>query len=324
MDASNIKMTPTVKANSNIALIKYWGKWDEARKLPYNSSLSITLDNLYTQTSVGIIDSDVDVFYFNGEKAEPAEIRKISAYLDEVRAKYGKTEHLQIVSNNFVPTAAGFASSACGYAALAKAVTLAYELEIADRELSALARMGSVSAARSVYGDFVTLEQRAEYAQPFADASEYAVIAIVLTGKKKKILSREAMRSTVETSPYYGAWVENTQVEFELMKQAIIRGDFTQVGELAEGNCLKMHATTLGAKPPFTYFNGDTLQAMDVVRTLRAQGTECYFTIDAGPNVKVLCQSGQAEQVKAKLAEYFTEQNLVLCYAGSGYTVLDK
>ncbi len=322
MDTKN-ETLKIVKAYPNIALIKYWGKYDIANHLPYNSSLSIGVDTIYTLTYSKIIKADSDIFYLNGKKAASTELIKMTNYLDKVRQLYNRREKLEIHSKNFFPTAAGLASSASGYTALAKSLDLTYELNLSDKEISKLARIGSVSASRSIYGGFVYLEEKAEFAEYFANADDYCIIFIIVNENKKEKSSRNGMKHTVETSDFYSAWLESTKNDFAEMKKAILEKDFSKIGRLAESSCLKMHATMLAAKPAFTYLKPKTLQAIDTVKKIRENCVECYFTIDAGPNVKVLCKKEDSSKVYKELLKNYSDDQLILCGVSNGYEIIE-
>lgn len=173
------------------------------------------------------------------------------------------------------------------------------DLGLGKKELSILARQGSGSACRSVHSGFV-LWQKGEkedgsdsYATQLLDSShwpEFCVLVCVVDSKEKKVSSRKAMQQTMETSPCYEQWVKDSEVRMVKMIEAIKRKDFTVVGTLAEADCLGMHETMRTANPSINYFQDVTLKIIDMVKELRKQGTECYFTIDAGPNVKILCK----------------------------------
>ncbi len=321
MDTKNEKLKK-VRAYPNIALIKYWGKFDNENHLPYNSSLSISVDTIYTETESEIIEGKNDIFYLNDVLQSGKESEKMISYLNKVRKLYNLDKKLKIKTKNFFPTAAGLASSASGYAALAKSIDIAYNLNLDDSSLSKLARIGSVSAARSIYGDFVYLEKKSEEAKYFANADDYSVIFIIINSEKKEISSRLAMKNTVETSSYYKAWLDNTKIEFEEMKKAILYKDFTKIGLLTESSCLKMHATMLASNPPFTYLKGKTLETIDLIRKIRKDGFEAYFTIDAGSNVKVLCKRSEVNKIYQLLKNNFDEKDLILCNTSKGYEVI--
>lgn len=315
----------TARAYTNIALIKYWGKRDSALILPYNSSLSMTLDHFYTDTTVRFsTDLTADQITFNGAPADDKTSTQMSQFLDLIRKQAHLPLFAAVTTINHVPNAAGLASSASGYAALAAAGSRAAGLELNDRDLSRLARRGSGSATRSIYGGFVEWQRGHHdwdsYAVPVQETVDWDIqmIAIVLNDRQKAIASRDGMAKTVTTSPYYSAWVETAQAAIPEMKAAIVKKDINLVGQLAEQSAMQMHATTLSAVPPFTYFEPETLQAIKIVQTLRQQGVSCYYTMDAGPNVKVICTSRETPQILAALAPYFSPEQLLVAKPGPG------
>jgi diphosphomevalonate decarboxylase len=327
-----IIMRATAKAHTNIALIKYWGKRNEELILPTNNSLSLTLDGFHTTTTVHFQEAlTEDQFFLNEEKAAGEAARRVTVFLDLVRKMAGKKNvYARVDSINHVPTAAGFASSASGFAALAGAAAKAIGLDLSDRELSRLTRRGSGSASRSIYGGFAEWQMgEAEdgsdsYAVPVApeDHWDIRMAGVVLTSEMKRISSRAGMRRTVETSPFYEGWLQSLPEDLSAIKQAIQEKDFTKVGEIAEANCLKMHATSLGAKPPFTYWLDSTIRVMHRVQDMRQQGIPAYFTIDAGPNVKVLYLPEDEEKIRRNLEEIPGVTEVILSKPGPGISYL--
>lgn len=318
----------TARAHTNIALIKYWGKKDEKLIIPQNSSLSLTLDHFYTDTTVQFDENlTKDHFSLNGKDCEAT---KVSAFLDLVRQKSGLDLPARVISVNHVPTMAGLASSASAYAALALAASTAAGLKLNKTELSRLARRGSGSACRSIYGGFVEWQKghddQSSFAKPFIEAPTWDIkmIAIVINAAKKKISSRFGMQHVVQTSPYYPAWVESTEQDLALIKDAILQKDFVKMGTLAEKSAMKMHALNLSADPHFNYFEPESLEAMQAVEQLRADGIACYYTMDAGPNVKVICQGQDLEMILAKLKQHFRAEQLLVSAPGPGATLLER
>ncbi|SET81577.1 diphosphomevalonate decarboxylase [Oceanobacillus limi] len=325
-------MKATAKAHTNIALIKYWGKRDESIILPTNNSLSLTLDGFYTQTTVEFkAELKEDVFYLDNTIVTDGQYNRVTKFLDLIRGYAQKhTLFAEIHSINKVPTAAGFASSASGFAALAAAATKALDLKLSEHELSRITRQGSGSACRSIYGGFAEWEKGIKedgsdsYAIPIApkDHWDIRVAAVVLSSKMKKVSSREGMKRTVDTSPFFKSWVDSIPSDLDAIKQGINDRNFEMVGKIAEANCLKMHATTLGATPPFTYWHDTTVSVMQTVKQLREHGVPAYFTIDAGPNVKVLYLPENEEKIKKALREIPGVTDVILSRAGQGVTYL--
>ena len=319
------------RAYTNIALIKYWGKKNESLILPMNNSLSLTLDAFYTETEVSFSEAYTeDQFYLDNQLQDEKATKKISTFLDIVRAKAGTTKKAKVISQNFVPTAAGLASSASGLAALAGACNEALKLGLDDQALSRLARRGSGSACRSIFGGFVEWEKghddQSSYAHPISSdgfEDHLAMVFLLLNEQKKDVSSRDGMRRTVETSSFYQGWLDSVEADLYQLKQAIKTKNFQLLGETMEQNGLKMHGTTLAARPPFTYWSPDSLKAMQAVRDLRNQGIPCYFTMDAGPNVKVLVQKDHLDKVKTTFSDLFSSQQVISAFAGPGMTIIE-
>lgn len=320
-------MSITAVAHPNIALIKYWGKRDETYNLPATGSLSMTLDVAPTRTTVTLAPgADDDVATWHGEAMSGDELTRVRSFLDLVRELAGSRVRAVVETANGIPTGAGLASSASGFAALAAAASGAYGLELSERDLSRLARRGSGSAARSVFGALVQWhagrDDASSYAEPLpASALELALVVAVLSPGRKPVGSREAMRRTAATSPFFPAWVASVPTELEAMRRAVADADFSAVGELAEANALRMHATMLGAVPPVRYWNADTVAALDLVAQLRADGVPAYATMDAGPNVKVLCRPSDATAVADRFAAAFEGVNLLIAGPGPGVRI---
>ncbi|EMF0485700.1 diphosphomevalonate decarboxylase [Enterococcus hirae] len=319
------------RAYTNIALIKYWGKKNESLILPMNNSLSLTLDAFYTETEVSFSEAYTeDQFYLDNQLQVEKATKKISTFLDIVREKAGTKKKAKVISQNFVPTAAGLASSASGLAALAGACNEALKLGLDDQALSRLARRGSGSACRSIFGGFVEWEKghddQSSYAHPISSdgfEDHLAMVFLLLNEQKKDVSSRDGMRRTVETSSFYQGWLDSVEADLYQLKQAIKTKNFQLLGETMEQNGLKMHGTTLAARPPFTYWSPDSLKAMQAVRDLRNQGIPCYFTMDAGPNVKVLVQKDHLDKVKTTFSDLFSSQQVISAFAGPGMTIIE-
>jgi diphosphomevalonate decarboxylase len=304
-------MRGQARARSNIALVKYWGKADSRLNLPAVGSISITLEALWSDTTVEFDAAlHADELTLNGER-KPEQLARVAACLDIFRGLARVDARARVSSRNNFPTGAGLASSASGFAALVAATAAALELELAPRELSILARRASGSAARSVFGGFVEMHvaKRADgtdsFAEPLLAAAEWpldVVVAITAT-REKAVSSGSGMTRSAESSPYYRAWVDSHPADMATARAAIVARDFAALGEVAETNCLKMHAAAMAASPPLLYWNGATVECLNRVRALRAEGVPVFFTIDAGPQVKAVCAPDARSAVRAALAE---------------------
>jgi diphosphomevalonate decarboxylase len=290
-------------ANANLALVKYWGKADEAARHPAAASLSVTLEGLSTVAGIELSDGLGEDEILDLPAAPAAKVR---GFLEAFRSRYGLNRRARVrLASNF-PVAAGLASSASTFAALATAA-LAASGRVADPlEAAEVARLGSGSACRSVHGGFVAWwpQDGTSVVERVASADHWplSILVAVSSETPKAVGSSEGMARTAATSPYYRAWIESGPADFAAARDAIRRRDLAQLGRTAERNCLRMHAAILASEPPLLYWEPATLAVMRRVWELRERGTPAYFSIDAGPQVKVICQPGARESVKAALA----------------------
>ncbi|MGZ3426616.1 MAG: diphosphomevalonate decarboxylase [Polyangia bacterium] len=302
-------MRAVARANTNIALVKYWGKRDARLNLPAVGSLSLTLDGLSTRTTVTFDGKlERDTLVLNGAPADERAVGRISKFLDLVRERAGVRGRAAVDSSNDFPTAAGLASSASAFAALAVAATHAAGLKLSDRELSILARRGSGSAARSIFGGFAEMHrgERADgedsFAEPIVTDWDVRLVIAATTQGPKATLSTDGMRHTAETSPYYDAWVKMSARDLETARNAIARRDLAALGEVTEASCLSMHASAMAARPAVLYFVGATIEGYRTIQELRRAGVPAWFTCDAGPHVKALTDAANAHKVEEALA----------------------
>ena len=321
----------TARANSNIALIKYWGKRDTRLNLPAVGSISITMEGLHTTTSVQFNPEwTTDRVELNRAPADENTRERVSRFLDIIRNHAQIKDRARVTSANNFPTAAGLASSASAFAALAAAAASAAGLTVSPARLSEWARRGSGSAARSVFGGFVEMHKGRQadgsdaVAQPLAAADFWDVrILIAITSEQaKQTGSTGGMQQSKTSSVYYPAWVQTAEEDLSAMRSALLHKEFTRVGELSEYSCLKMHALALSGRPGLLYWNGATMEVMHAVRALRRQGTEAYFTIDAGPQVKVLCLPETQDVVEQTLRQIPGVLRVITTRPGGGVRLL--
>jgi diphosphomevalonate decarboxylase len=303
----------TARACANIALVKYWGKRDAALNLPATGSLSLTLAALSTETTVAFDDTlAADELILDGAEAKPDDTARISTFLDLVRGEAGVPIKARVTSRNDFPTASGLASSASGFAALALAASRAAGLSLEPAALSILARRGSGSAARSIFGGFVRMHAgpRTEdsYAEQIAVDPKFLadlrmVVAVIGGGLPKQHGSRDAMGHTAATSPMYRAWLDLVPKDLATAEAAIAKGDLQALGALAEANALAMHASAIAARPSIMYWQPATLGVLAEVRGLRGSGQPAWATMDAGPHVKILTTAAAADLVSSALVD---------------------
>lgn len=322
----------TARACANIALVKYWGKRDPVLNLPAAGSLSLTLAALTTTATVRFNpDLAADTLVLDGVRVQGNALARLSRWLDLVRERAGIRAAAEVVSENLFPTASGLASSASAYAALAMAAACAARLELSHKELCILARCGSGSAARSIHGGFVRMHagSRADgsdaYAEPIAGVEDWPVrmvIAVVGGGRVKKHSSRDAMEHCAETSPLYPGWLAAVPGDLALAEQAIRSRDLDALGRVAQMNALCMHAAAMASRPPILYWQPATLACTQAVEELQASGLSAYYTMDAGPHVKVLTLAEQADQVTAALRQVSGVDQVIVSAPGPGAEVI--
>lgn len=323
-------MKATARAYTNIALIKYWGKKDHTINLPANDSLSVTLDQFYSQTTVTFDKAlPEDEFFLNQLKHTGNKAARVVSFMQFVREQYGNDCYARIESHNHVPTGAGLASSASAFAALACASVKALGLDLPVRELSCLARRGSGSACRSITGGFVHWRQGTDDQTSYGVQLDvpawdsFRMIAVVLDDQEKKIDSRLGMKITQQTSPYYDAWVNQANQNIIPMISAIDNHDIAIVGKLAQLSAMRMHASLLASEPPIWYFHEETIAVLNIVTQLQQQGINAYYTMDAGPNVKIICESDDVEKIIQTIHERFPHMTCITCGIGPGVEYFD-
>lgn len=295
----------SVKSYANIAIVKYWGKADAKKMIPATSSISLTLENMYTKTDLSFLPEEArgDEFYIDGVLQSPQEHAKMTTIIDFFR-KEGQP-FVKIETSNNMPTAAGLSSSSSGLSALVKACNQLFDFGLNQKELTQYAKFASGSSARSFFGPLSAWDKDSGEIYQVKTDLDLSMIMLVLNDQPKTISSREGMKRCAETSSDFQDWVEQSVFDYKAMLGYLAANDFAKVGQLAEENALRMHATTRSAHPPLSYLTEESYQAMDFVRSLREQGYDCYFTMDAGPNVKVLCQTKDLEKLAQILGQHY-------------------
>lgn len=301
----------------NIAVIKYWGKRDATLNLPTNSSISVTLsqDNLRAWTTASCSDAfEYDRMWLNGEERNTKDDRRLLACLAALRALRVEYEEeksrdsnvvklssmgLHIASENNFPTAAGLASSAAGFAALVRAVADLYALPASPTVLSRIARQGSGSACRSLFGGYVAWSMGSASDGSDSEAVQVATAAhwpemraciLVASAQKKDVSSTDGMQDTTRTSALFKARVETVVPDrMVAMTRAIERRDFPVFGELTMRDSNGFHAVCLDSYPPIFYMNDTSRACVRLVECVnRSAGrTVAAYTYDAGPNTVI-------------------------------------
>lgn len=292
----------TARAHSNIAFVKYWGRKDEVLRLPTNGSISMNLSNLFTTTTVEFREElkQDDIIVNRGR--EEGIIKKVVKHLDRVR-HIGKMQMFaKVVSENSFAASAGMASSASGFAALSMAGTQAAGVILSEKELSILARQGSGSACRSIPDGFVEWQDGATSDKSYAHTlfpPEYWDLADVITviSKNKKETSTTSGQQLVKTSPFFSTRLSQMQEKNSNCKKFLKEKDFESFGKLIEMEALELHSIMLTSWPSLIYLEPVSLTVMKAVKKMREEGISAYFTIDAGPNIHIICQGKDKKQV---------------------------
>ncbi len=299
----------TAIAHPNIAFIKYWGNRDDALRLPLNGSISMNLSGMESRTSVWFDESlDQDTFELNGEPDYGIGLKRVGSFLDHVRTLAGITSHARVTSANNFPTGAGIASSASAFAALALAASKAAGLDLSQKELSRLARLGSGSASRSVPDGFV------EWLPGQDDASSYAVSiapkdhwdlvdAVAVISQGHKPVGSSAGHQLAHTSPLNAQRVLEAPEQLTECREALLRRDFARFADVVEYDSNYMHAVMRTSNPPLVYWGPATEVLLWQVRHWRKQGHAVCATVDAGPNVHVLALSGELDWLRQALMD---------------------
>ncbi len=288
-------------ASPSLALTKYWGKVDGGANIPATSSLAVTLRELSSTTRVER-SGGTDTVLIDGV---PQSESRFAPVFEAIRAETGSAERFLVESSNNFPTAAGLASSSSGIAALVCAVNALLGSELPAWKLSRIARVGSGSAARAVFGGFTVLPAGGTEAQPVYDADhwpELRVVVAVLQSAPKAVSSREAMERVRRTSPYFGPWMETAEELFAEAREALSIRDLERLGHAMRLSYLRMFSTMFAADPPVLYWQARSLAVIHACEDLRREGVPAYETMDAGPQIKVLTTEDHVERVRAALS----------------------
>lgn len=325
-------LSATAIAHPNIAFIKYWGNCDDRLRLPANGSISMNLSGLQARTSVtfdwGLPE---DRLKLNGRPISGAGLERVKAFLDDVRRlvinqipdRSRFVLHARVTSENNFPTGAGIASSAAAFAALSLAASRAIGLTLNEAELSRLARRGSGSACRSIPAGFV--EWQAGSCDDASSATSIAppdhwdlvdCIAIVSPGHKP-VGSSEG-HALAGTSPLQAARLADTPRRLAACRRALLDRDFASLAEVIELDSHMMHAVMITSSPSLLYWAPATITVMQTVPQWRRDGLPAAFTVDAGPNVHVICPVEAADEVAARLAELPGVRRVLTAHPGGG------
>lgn len=293
----------TALAHPNIAFIKYWGNQDDALRLPANPSLSMNLAELHTITTVEFDDTlGHDTLAINGQPVSGTGLKRVSASLDLIRAEAGLTTRAQVQSKSNFPVGSGIASSAAAFAALAVAGAAAAGLPANEALLSRLARRGSGSASRSVpagYCEWVTGGDETSIARSVAPPDYWDLRDLVaIVSRDHKTVGSSGGHPLARTSSLQQARIAGAAGRLQACKTALLGRNLPQMGAVIEEDAVIMHAVMMSSHPPLFYWTAATMELILATQRWRAEGLDVYFTIDAGPNVHLICEVSQAGGVE--------------------------
>ncbi len=296
----------------SIALTKYWGKTDAQRNIPATPSLALCLSELNCTTKVEIIStygnsSISDQVFIGGKLQNPERFEEFFSELRGLLGRMGKEIAVHARSELNFPLAAGIASSSAGFAALALACNQALSLGLNCMEISSLARVGSASAARSVFGGFTLLPAGGESAHEVAGASHWPDLCVIVVETEpgpKKISSREAMEQCRLSSPFYSEWVKNAKILTEKAIQALNSRSLERLGPIIRRSYMRMFSTMFATEFPIRYWSPRSLQVLDLVDKLRQEGYQLWETMDAGPQVKIFCEKQNVRFLIEQITEH--------------------
>lgn len=301
-------MKATAVAPANIAFIKYWGRRDARFRIPYNPSISMNLSACTTTTTIEFSDAFTqDGVKLEGQVFSKSEVRRVIKHIDRIREKAGVKTRVKVITKNSFPKSTGIASSSSGFAALTVAAVSALGLSLSETELTELARLGSGSACRSIPDGFVKWEGEIAYSLYPADYWDLRDI-VVIVGDTGKDVSSSAGHDTVETSPFFQKRLQDIPDRIIRIEKALKERNFQKLGEAIEEECLDMHHVMQTQTPPLMYWTDETKMIMEQTAGWRKEELPVYFTIDAGPNVHLICE-GLDEQ---KLIERLVGRKIII------------
>ena len=312
------------RAPSNIALIKYWGKREN--QIPENGSLSITLANSTTTTFLTFkkkeeADELISVeYYFHGERQLQFE-KKTALLLDRLCSEIPFLNHYDLVfsSENNFPHSTGIASSASSMAALALCLVTMEEITTQNKlttkdfytRASTIARLGSGSASRSLFGGLVSwgvipsLEESAdEYATPFVihPSSRLNTVRdiILIVSSSEKTVSSTKGHSLMNQHPYKEGRKVQANGNMAKIIDGIRKDDYQTIAEISENEALSLHALLMTSGSDGLLLKPNTIKLIEEIKYFRkTTGLDLFFTIDAGPNIHLIYYDDQRSEVLA-------------------------
>jgi len=304
-------------AHPNFALIKYWGKKDSNRNRPAMSSISVTVDSMISKTKIFRNSQSNHQLFING--IEESDLSKILPPLEYLSEFSRADEYLVIESQNNFPTSSGLASSASGIASFVTAYEAHYDLCLDINHKVKASMLGSGSAPRSLIGGFVLMDHKDNFrCSQILKEPEWPldVLICIVSKEPKEISSRDGMEISKKTSPIYQDWLDVNGKHINLALDAIKDKDMAALENVTEENCKLMHKVMKTSKPSISYMTDVTHSCLTEIENLRSSGHSLFYTIDAGPQVKIICDPKSTEIIRDRIIDKTSVLDVV--YAGLG------
>jgi diphosphomevalonate decarboxylase len=318
-----MKIQPvTAIAHPNIAFIKYWGNRDNNLRIPLNSSISMNLDGLSTETTICFDEKlESDQVIINHQAASTEAARRVSDLLDIVRSMAGLSAAAQVSSQNNFPMGSGIASSAAAFAALSLAASSAAGLKLDEAALSRLARRGSGSACRSIPAGIVEwhagTRDEDSFAEQLAPPEHWDLVdCLAVTNEDHKTIGSSDGHRLASSSPMQAIRIADSDRRYRLCRQAIIKKDFEALADVIEQDSNLMHSVMCTSKPEMVYWTESTQNVILAASSMRRRGLEAAYTIDAGPNVHVITLRASLNAVKTQLESIAGVMRIVVASIG--------
>ena len=316
----------TAIAHPNFALVKYWGKKDSKQNRPAMSSISITVDSMQSKTKIFKNKlSNCHQLFINGmEETDLSRIYPSLFYLSKISKS---DDYLVIQSENNFPTSSGLASSASGIASFVTAYDAHYDLNLGISDRIEACILGSGSAPRSLIGGFVLMDHSNNYnCTQILQKDDWSVDVLICIASRetKKISSREGMEISKRTSPLYQDWLDTNEKHISLALDAIKEKNISRLEKVTEENCNFMHEVMKTSKPSIIYMNDVTHSCIAEIENLRASGHKLFYTIDAGPQIKIICDPKSANTIKDTISQRTDVIDIIHTGLGGSPRIIDE
>ena len=313
-------------AHPNFALVKYWGKKDSKQNRPAMSSISITVDSMQSKTKIfkNKLSNRHRLFINGVEETDLSKIFPSLFYLSEISKS---DDYLVIQSENNFPTSSGLASSASGIASFVTAYDTHYEMNLGMNDRIEACMLGSGSAPRSLIGGFVLMDHSNNYnCTQILQKDDWSVDVLICIASRetKKISSRVGMEISKRTSPLYQDWLDTNERHISLALDAIKEKNMSRLENVTEENCNFMHEVMKTSTPPIIYMNNVTHSCLAEIENLRASGHKLFYTIDAGPQIKIICDPKSTDTIKDTIAQKTDVIDIIHTGLGGSPRIIDE